>query len=61
MTVKTLVGLMIILAALVGTGVYFFQDYLFARLITPGSKNITVSRGEALNVAVGPIRENTTL
>ena len=61
MSVKALIAITIILAGTIGTGIYYFNSYLFARVITPGTKNISVKPGEALSISVGGIKENTTL
>ncbi len=61
MTIKVFIVLLVFAIAVIGAGVYFFHGYLFARVITPSTKNITIHAGEALSVVTGPIKPNTTL
>ncbi|MBI3255630.1 MAG: hypothetical protein HYZ63_01540 [Candidatus Andersenbacteria bacterium] len=61
MTVKALVALLVVAIAAIAFGVYFFSNYLFARVITPNTKNVTVSPGEAISIPVGTSKTGSSL
>lgn len=61
MTIKTLLALLVIAISLISLGVYFFSNYLFARVIIPTAKNVTVSPGEVISIPVGTIKANTSV
>lgn len=61
MTIKALIVLLMGAVILISLGVYFFSNYLFARVITPNTKNVIVSPGEAISIPVGGIKEGTSL
>lgn len=61
MTVKALIALILGAIIVIGFGVYFFNNYLFARVITPTAKNTIVSPGEVVSIPVGTLKTGASL
>lgn len=61
MTLKQLLIITSICLVLSAVVAYLFNDYLFARVLNPNSKNTSLSAGQALDIPIGTIPPNATI